>query len=243
MEEIPITRAYLESLTTVELSQMADKLGVDIPFDLPRIFIIGELLEFASLDEEETKAPDKDDLENSALVESSQLPRQYNITFIEAMVRDPFWAFVFWEIKSQEKEQFENDPEFGGYYLKVTPIVAHNVKRGNHQVKINETDIFTVPVKPEDTAWYLCLTPAVAKPSQYKVEICVNLKGEETVLAVSNPIKLPGLPEIPARHEMECQDALGNPLIRLSGYGDFHILRKNERLLREKRGAVTGSYE
>ena len=38
--EQPVTRAYLESLTTSDLIKMADNSGIDIPSELDRIFII-----------------------------------------------------------------------------------------------------------------------------------------------------------------------------------------------------------
>ena len=265
--DTPVTRAYLESLTTSDLNRMADNWGIDIPPDLDRIFIIEELLEITSQDErdaadafasssdesaepEETKAADSD--------ESAPLPRQYNITFIEVMIRDPVWAFVFWEIKTADKEQFEKVQDFDGYYLKVSPWtgpVEKPLSAADPSRKENETDgIFTVPVKPEDSAWYLGLAPAMDKvrmgraspqdQRQYKVELCAGRRGEETVLAVSKPFRLPLLHELPAGSAIQdpCQDACQdpcpdreNPLVRLSGYGDFHILRNNERLFRAKR--------
>jgi hypothetical protein len=218
-----ITRAHLESLTTGDLITMADNLGVDIPVDLDRIFIIEELLEISSIDSDGSGDPEPADMVDTVFVESVPLPKQYNITFIEVMIRDPLWAFVFWEIKSQEKEAFEKAQDFDGYYLKVIPSGKSAGK-----------EVFTVPVKPEDTAWYLGLSENGASQSdhQYTIELCVSMSGEETVLAVSSPAKLPELPELPAAEKH--RGGRESPLIRLSGYGDFHVLRKNERTLRSR---------
>ena len=259
MEAVPVTRVQLESLTTSELIRMADNLGIDIPPDLDRIFIIEELLEITSSERSAGDSSDTADsfiseissasngthaadMENSGLIESVPLPRQYNITFIEVMIRDPFWAFVFWEIKAQDKDQFEKSPDFEGYYLKVSPWVGSpdddhppdSVRR-----KIKTEGVFTVPVSTSDTAWYLGLSPAVQRKSNltqclYKVELCASLRGEETVLAVSSLFRLPLL------HDAAHWD---NPLIRISGYEDFHILRNNERLFRTKKCSPSGSYE
>ena len=267
MEAVPVTRARLESLTTSDLIKMADNLGIDIPPDLDRIFIIEELLEIAASDkavedaadtadiptfpgegsEEHSgvpKVPPEGELADCGLIESVPLPKQYNITFIEVMIRDPLWAFVFWEIKAQDKEQFERTQEFDGYYLKVSPWV---VPEGTPK----EEGVFRVSVSPGDTAWYLGLSPVVEggnpreDQGQYKVELCAGFKGNETVLAVSKPFKLPFLHELPAGKEPKAGEsrAWENPLVRLSGYEDFHILRNNERLFRAKRGASAGSYE
>ncbi|MCL2130696.1 MAG: DUF4912 domain-containing protein, partial [Treponema sp.] len=153
MDEIPFTRAHLESLSTDELIKIADNYGVDIPFGLDRIFIIEELLEIIADDDDQGENPQEKDLVDGGLIESVPLPKQYNITFIEVMVRDPLWIFVFWEVKSQDKEVFEKSPEFDGYCLKV--FRAEKVK------KENEADvIFRVPVKPSDSAWYIGFTPS-----------------------------------------------------------------------------------
>jgi len=277
MEEIPVTRAYLESLTTSELIRMADTWGIDIPPDLDRIFIIEELLESASEDTAETaetasffsdepsvpgepKAADSD--------ETAPLPRQYNITFIEVMIRDPLWAFVFWEIKAADKEQLEKAQDLNGYYLKVSPFDKPAGASGDSVRRPDEADgIFTVPVKSDDNSWYLGLgsvaeearsrtvlsaepTPSKEKGSefpdqrQYKVELCVDRRGEETVIAVSKPFRLPPLHELPGGFpKQEPNGARENPLLRLSGFGDFTILRSNERLFRAKGGVSAASYE
>jgi len=280
MEEIPVTRAHLESLTTNDLIRMADNWGIDIPPDLDRIFIIEELLEIASedsLDEEETAAlsdetavPGESKIINSNANESVPLPRQYNITFIEVMIRDPLWAFVFWEIKAADKEQFEKAQDFDGYYLKVSPWTAPVDKpMGISEDPLrreNETDgIFIVPVKSDDTSWYLGLAPAVeegkfrgssagsdsskgdgqASPPeqmQYKVELCVGRRGEETALAVSKPFRLPFLRELPTGAGKQKPNGVRvNPLVHLSGFEDFHVLRSSERLFRVKGGGKSGA--
>ena len=47
MEQNFLSRTYLETLSTADLISLADDYGIDIPDDLNRRFIIGELLEFA----------------------------------------------------------------------------------------------------------------------------------------------------------------------------------------------------
>ena len=238
---VTVSRAYLESLTTDALIKMADNFGIDIPPDLDRVLIISELLEITSADENESGNSQETDFQDSVLTESVPLPKHYNITFIEVMIRDPLWAFVFWEIKAQDKEQFEKTSDFDGYYIKVSPWDMRPLGP-----KTETDNVFSVSVSPNDTAWYLGLTSVAAhgiySPEQiiYKVELCAVVGGNETVLAVSNPIRLPELPSGPGEQEPRFRES---PLVRLSGYGDFHILRRNERQLRTKRAASAGSYE
>ena len=239
-----VTRAHLETLTTPELIKMADSLGVDIPYDLDRIFIIEELLLITSLDTDTPGEGPELDMKDLVLVESAPLPKQYNITYIDVMIRDPLWAFVFWEIKAQDKEQFEKSQDFEGYYLKVTLM-----EKSADSFQAVAEGGFTVPVEPGDSAWYLGLRPAFADVASlgdqhhFKVELCAGLKGEETIIASSIPARLPGLPELPNKAGKQEGGNGENQLVRLSGYGDFHIIRRNERSPRTKRSAAAGSYE
>ena len=304
MNENPITRNYLESFTTPDLIKMADSMGIDIPPELDRIFIIEDLLESASaeaiaenssdsaesaesiIDPDQTKlyfgksAVKKDPLSNKSedvtgtlgkvfrnednagniesqetlsrdldLIESVPLPKQYNITYIEVMIRDPLWAFVFWEIKAQDKEQIEKTSDFEGYYLKVSSWVASGdnmPERALDKIQEKTQDkikIFTIPVKPEDTAWYLGIAPdienKVSSPEQiqYKVELCADMKGEENIITSSEPFCLPVLYGFHAGKNMLDSGMFDNPLLKLSGYGELHILRYSERQLRAKKGA------
>jgi len=228
-----LKRMYLESLTTDDLLAIADKLGIDIPDNPDRIFIIEELLDFSSREEGGSFAGKEAGTTDLILTESVPLPKQYNITFIDVMIRDPLWAFVFWEIKVSEKELFERDENFDGYYLKVCRLDNNPSGNGNN-------GLFMVPVKSDDTAWYLNLSPAFeadiswSDQSQFKVEFCASVGGLETVLAVSNPVRLPYLPSAAGKHD--ASTAWGNDLVCLSGYADFHVLRRNERQLRVKNG-------
>ena len=47
MNEVPISRAYLETLSFSDLVNLADEYGVDVPEDLDRRFLIEELFEIA----------------------------------------------------------------------------------------------------------------------------------------------------------------------------------------------------
>ena len=240
MEDVPVTRAYLESLTTSDLIRMAESVGVDIPPELDRVFIIEEVLEICSADGDSGNLPENG-LIDTVLFESAMLPKQYNISFIEVIIRDPLWAFVFWEVKAQDKEQIEKSQDFDGYYLKILPLQAENLEGASNEGASNEAPSleeikdFRIPVKPDDTAWYLGLSPdmfgeisQVEQQSFFKVEFCAKMKGEEMALAVSNPVKLPLLPSAATEQDI-------NPLLRLSGYGDFRITRNNERQVRSKK--------
>jgi hypothetical protein len=240
MENSLMTRDSLERLTNDELVKMADLYGLDIPPGLDRVFIIEELLEIA-LDDwiGERDGP----LEGSLIMETGflepvPLPKQYNITFIEVIIRDPLWAFAFWEVKGFDKELFEKSQDFGGYYLKVSPWKEPSSRRNFSQAE--REGVFTVPVETDDAARYLGFPPAETedeRAGRYGVELCAQKGTGEFVLAASQPFRLPPLPRPPARTaKQETSRLYKNPLICLSGAGDFHIIRNLDRSLRPKTG-------
>ena len=219
-------RSYLESLTTRELIRLADSLGIDVPPDLERVFIIAEILDIDFDNEVED-----DEFEESVLVETSisdpvHLPKQYNITFIEVMIRDPLWAFIFWEIKSHDKEFYEKAHDFEGYHLKVSALSDLPKNRAS-----KEDDSFIIPVGITDTSWYVNFPP---QEGRFKIEFCAALGKSETALAVSRPFNLPALYNPPNKRDIEHDALYKNPLARLSGIEDFKIIRSKDRSFREK---------
>ncbi|MDR1374195.1 MAG: DUF4912 domain-containing protein [Treponema sp.] len=221
MDDPRITEPYLESLTTKELIKLADTLGFDIPPGLERIFIIEELLDFsAEQNAEEEESPLV--LTEMGFLESVPLPKQYNITFIEVMLRDPLWVFVFWEVKAHDRERYENHPDFAGYQLRVSPLGW-----SRHEA---EAASFAVSVGNEDTAWYLGFPPDHS--GLFKVDLCVLRGGTALVLASSGSFRVPKLFRPPAEVHGE------NPLIRLSGAEDFQVLRSADRLSRSRRSCT-----
>jgi hypothetical protein len=226
MEET--ARSYLESLTTRELIRMADREGIDVPPDLDRVFIIQELLENDNLE----VLPEP---EERGRLSPVPLPKQYNITYLEVLLRDPLWVFAFWEIKKYDKELFENSEDFEGYCLKVSSIGSTlSPDRKTPEAFLSET-VFTVSVETEDTAWYLGFPP---QGGEFYVELCVRLRNSRESgrdgtdmslkpLAVSRPFSMPRL-----FNPSENEETLKNPLIRLSGAEYFSILRNTDRFLR-----------
>jgi hypothetical protein len=230
VEELRADRPFLESLTTNELIKLADNQGIDIPPGLDRAIVIEELLETM-----EDAAENADRKTPLPLTEKHQgttapLPKQYNINYIEVLIRDPLWAFAFWEINAHDREIHERAPDFGGYYLRVvsSPWI------------VNQDSFFIVQVGTGDSAWYLGFPPS---GGSFKVELCAMRKDELVVLAVSKPFRLPKLLEpLENRDSAGTENSLGkgirapasgsppdNPLLRLSGVDDYKILRNSLR--------------
>ena len=215
-ENVPLSRHWLESLSTGELVKLADGFGIDIPPGLERIFIIEELLENSVEDKYETG----DELEtNPVFTEAVALPKQYNISFIEVMIRDPLWIFVFWEIKGHDKELHEKADDFGGYCLRVIPL-----SEGEAAPKARD-DSFTVTVDVNDSARYLGFPEHSSKTAgRYIIKLCAIRGASELPVAVSLPFDMPRL-----ENEGICSPDQ-NPLVDLSGARDFITIKSTDRL-------------
>jgi hypothetical protein len=225
-----LQRSYLETLATHELIRLADSFGIDIPPDLERLFIIAELMDTTAdnaLGDGGLGKHEGISFMETAIPEPVSLPKHYNITFIEVMIRDSLWAFTFWEIKAHDKELYEKTPDFAGYHLKVSPVSVSGAAR--------REDSFIIPVGSGDTAWYIGFPP---EGGRFKVDICVLRGEEEVVLASSHPFTLPRLFNPPNRRDSEelthREAFYSNPLIRLSGVEDFQVLRNTDRRSRIK---------
>lgn len=225
-------KSRLERLTTDELKEMAEQAGIDIPAGLDRAFILAELLDAASDSDSDSDA--EPSLGESAAPESVQLPKQYNITFIEVLIRDPLWVFAFWEMKGADREFYEKAPNFGGYRLRVSNRDGAAGSRGPLSPpapRKHREDSFTVSVGPADTAWYLGFSP---EGGRFAVELCAVLGGKDAVLAASRPFTLPKLVRPPYIKDVQDahrkKDALyDNPLALLSGAEDFRVIRSGDR--------------
>ena len=81
MENMTLSRQYLETLTSADLIELADEYGIDIPEGLSRRFVIGELLEAIDdphLDNKNDLAVDESNVQTPVV-----LPKSYNETQID----------------------------------------------------------------------------------------------------------------------------------------------------------------
>ena len=227
-----LTLPYLESLSTGELIELAVKNGLDIPPGLERVFIIEELF---YLDHDAEGAGAKNahhdinqvDAQHDAFKEFAVLPKQYHISFIEVIIRDPLWAFVFWEIKAHDRSHYESAPGFRGYSLRVTPFRESALKE--NRLQADEAASFIVAVDIDDYARYLGFPPEGGRC--FKVELCMRNHEDYTVLAQSRLFTLPRLIE-PTSNELTT--VYRNPFACLSGVERFSLVRSEDRLLRSR---------
>jgi len=224
---VTFSRSRLESLSTGELVKLAESIDIDIPPGLERIFIIEELLENFNSNEQE---PREEIGINPSYSESVPLPKQYNISFVEVIIRDPLWVYVFWEIKGHDRETYENAHDFKGYVLRVIPL------NKGETIPKSKDNSYMVTISTEDSSRYLGFTEQSSqaeKSSQDENRYIVMIgaiRGDiEHQIALSTPFCLPRLVE----DNTDIPDQ--NPLLRLSGIQDFTTIRTTDHLSNNKR--------
>ncbi|MDR2900992.1 MAG: DUF4912 domain-containing protein [Treponema sp.] len=215
-------KTYLETLTTGELVKMADTQGIDIPPDLERIFIIQEIIEAEAdfeFDESETGAEVPAD--HDSILEQVSLPHQYNVNYLEVLLRDSLWAFVYWEINSLDREAYESSSDFKGFFLHVIPLSSKGVA--------STSDSFTISVGNTDDSWRIYLSPDIRL---FQVNLCVNRRGHNEVIISSRQLYVPQILD-PADEAI--RNSPHYPFLRLSGIEEFEILRNVDKVVRKHR--------
>jgi hypothetical protein len=227
MGDCRLIRSYLESLTTAELARLADRYGLDIPPGLERIFIIEELLDLEGAEDASGRA-EEIPLRETELLEPVRIPKQYNITYIDVLIRDPLWVFAFWEIKTADKDLYEGLADFEGYFLKIVP------RDDKKSPPAAQDASFIISVGMGDSAWYIGFPPSGGR---FRVEIGLRRGTEEVALAASRSFTLPKQLD---SLEWGNRENAGEPLIQLSGIDDLPVFRNTDRLSRHRGSNSSG---
>jgi hypothetical protein len=104
------------------------------------------------------------------------IPDRYHQTKIVFMVRDPHWAFAYWEIDSKTRENLQDKEEIRLLILRV------------YESESLQHPSFDIPIQLGDSSWYIYL------PNQdcsYVLELGVMNRGRYRCLGGSNPIRTP----------------------------------------------------
>lgn len=215
MDTMLVSRTYLESLSTADLISLADEYGIDIPENLNRRFIIGELLEAVEDAGEEKKETLQ---ESDVLPEGSELPTSYNETCITAVIRNPAWVYVYWDISSFDIEKLQQNHSFSSLSLKLSFFSRTDTEK--------PSDVFDISVSLKDREQYILLPTT---NYSLRVDLVSEFKNQlPQVLAYSKTINLPqNLPQINTK-TLE-QDI--SPIMELSGFKEIiknHYLNHRE---------------
>ena len=221
MKKNTITRAYLESLPFSDLLALADTYGIDVPDNLNRRFLIGELLDVVK-----EAGNDSDDMivtreKDEAQSLSERLPESYNVTEIEAVLRNPAWIYVYWDIGERDIRSLK---KHGAYtiFLRVCSFA--------NRTDTKPDDAYDVQIAPADTSEYL-LCPAGKKI--IRIELAASVKTGTIVLASSGVLEIPRSSKLLA-HIRPGNDAGITPIASLSGIKELlldHYIQHRESFL------------
>ena len=177
METENINRAYLETFSFSDLSKLADEYGVDVPEDLDRRFLICELLDIV----EESKLFNEDMVISSdrSSEENTVLPQGYNETQISCVLRNPVWAFVFWNISNSDNNKLKEMHDCT-LMLRVCSLPS--------QEELTPKESFEIKITAGSQEQYV-LIPAGEK--YIRIELVYISGANRNVLAFSPVIEIP----------------------------------------------------
>ncbi|HET7838107.1 MAG TPA: DUF4912 domain-containing protein [Rectinemataceae bacterium] len=223
-----MTSEKLDSLSLEALYAVADKMGLDLPPGLERLFVVEEISEAIAEDSEDRRAahgeavhveekkyssPELGEIDadlDSSGAEAPVLETRYNETMIHALVRDPSWAFAYWDLSDADQTALFGEDGGSALFLRVVELGGEDGRR----------EYFDIPVSSEDHQWYINLPrPGV----RFRIDLCVR-PGDSPVarirvLARSNDVESP-------RQSLEPDRPLSERVIRLlelSGIQELNI--------------------
>lgn len=207
MDSICITRSHLETLSTQELISLADEYGIDIPEDLNRRFIIGELLEAA---EEMNDYQPETMQEAGEVPDQTELPSTYNETAITAILRNPVWSYVYWDIREADRETLTHSALFAALKLKVSFFPEADA------VKASES--FEVTVSLSDRDQYVFIPNS---ERFFRIDLCAEFRNQPAKLLASS--RMLAIPKGCAELEMgtAAMDQEVSPIMKLSGFPEL----------------------
>ncbi|MDR2898325.1 MAG: DUF4912 domain-containing protein [Spirochaetaceae bacterium] len=202
---ISLTRSHLDSLSSADLLLLADEYVIDVPDGLNRRFVIGELLEV--IEEQNNIQIASENLEAGEYPqEEESLPFSYNETRISVLLRNPAWAYVYWDIKEADVLGHTAKPYFNSFVLRVSFFADENSEKVH--------DSYDIPIKIEDREWYVFLCQG---EKSFRIDLVVefrNLKAQ--VLAQSRRLPIPRVS--PVIDQVATEENIP-PLLQLSELG------------------------
>lgn len=213
-----MTAERLQRCTMKSLREIAEKEGIVLAGKINKDILVDLILEAMSEDREERNKTNNPAMrirekkyevvidEDIDVPESNRfpLPEQYNETKIVLLLRDPFWAFAYWDIKAADIEDLK--------------VLFLRVRRPSGESgRVPKRDFFDIPVGLDDRSWYINLPAAGAV---YEIDLIGKNRVGERVLCTSNRISSPAFKVPEAGTEQALKDT-GNDLELLSRLYNF----------------------
>ena len=159
--------------------EIADGLGIDVPDNFKRNALIGEILELANedrIDEDDTDLILNDE---TSVESASMLPRPYNLTEVKVVLRNPAWAFIYWNISDSDSASLDN-AFISQLMLRISSFSNKDDSKPD--------DFFDLQIKRSDNGQYVLL-PAGIK--FLRADLIFDIDGIIDILASSEMIQMP----------------------------------------------------
>lgn len=206
----------LRGLQIDDLRLLADKIGLNLPDDLDPSIVLLEIVDALEEDSLDNKTALNDFLSMEEMKFSSTegdsfdmnpepgIDLHYSETVLRVMVRDPTWAFAFWDLSEFDKKKAQATQGFSGYSLRLIEyITLEDGKKGYG-------DFHEIEIKESDVEWYISLPESGKK---YVVELCVNVQGSFLPISRSSPFASPRA-HVQKNKEL---DSITETMLELSG--------------------------
>mgnify|MGYP003418477742 FL=1 len=199
-----INREYLESLSFSDLSNLADKYGIDVPDNLDRRFLISEILEIV---EEFNNEEDDMQIASDSDVEEFVLPKNYNESQVSCVLCNPAWLFVFWNISENDYKSIKDD----GCVLKLRICSMEN------EVENKPKEAFEVNCSTTSQEQYVLLPQG---ERFIKVELISVLPTGINVLAFSPIMEIPQVSSLEDNLKLGTESKYSQ-IVQLSGINEM----------------------
>jgi uncharacterized protein len=228
-----VNRWGLSDASFEALLRLADNYGADVPENVTRDEleeIVDEAAEEWRLEHrrannhpvrvEETKY----DIQATGSLErwaeeEVELPDSYNETRVVLMLRDPSWAFAYWDLREAERSEFLRSEVFDGLVLRVYSMDSAETKLADARQR------FDIPVTLLDSRWYINLPD---QETLYRLALVALVDGRERSLAVSNVIAVPR--GMIAETSESDEARIGDEIIAQTGIQDLDLPATGRRI-------------
>lgn len=228
-----MTEERLQLLPEDFLREIAVKEGISFEGSIDKQELIELILEAIEEDREEKKLANNpamrikerkfdNTLNEQFDFEEDQypLPEKYNETKIMMLLRDPAWAYTYWDIKESDIDAVKVGAAEGTLLLRVYEL------RAPEKQKSNINDFFDIPLSMDDNSWYINL------PNQgvyYCVELILVSDEVEKPLCCSNTVRSP-LWEVGALEDFTHLKGSGNDLLLVASVYDLSLSESSQKI-------------
>ncbi len=175
-----LTRSYLETLSSADLTAISYDYGIEIPENFSRSFIITEILD--TLEEQDINYIDIPETTTTPTV--LELPFSYNENRITATLKNPVWCYVAWDFNSETLESIESNPLFESIIIRFS--YSKTIEKNEI---VENTDII---IKTADREQFILVTPDFPR---FTVSLIATYKNKkEFVIATSSEVIKPKFP-------------------------------------------------